>query len=101
MSKPISPDQIVEAKRKTIPDAVIDSFNELIAEKWDGRAARVMQPDVVTLIKNKLDCDSDRVFDSHWLDVEDIYREIGWNVAYDKPGYDESFEAYFTFTKKR
>ncbi len=42
---------------------------------------------------------STTVCDNHWLDVEDVYREAGWVVEYDKPGYCESYEATFTFKK--
>ena len=41
------------------------------------------------------------VFSNHWLDVEDIYREQGWNVEYDKPTYNETYDAYFVFSVKK
>ena len=25
------------------------------------------------------------IFRRHWLDIEDIYRDAGWQVTYDKP----------------
>jgi hypothetical protein len=40
------------------------------------------------------------IFDKHYLDVEDIYRGVGWIVEYDRPGYSEGYEPYFTFRKK-
>lgn len=44
----------------------------------------------------------DEIFDNHWLDIEDIYREQGWKVKYDKPGYnEESFKPYFEFSVKK
>jgi hypothetical protein len=36
-------------------------------------------------------------FDKHWLDFESIFRKAGWKVKYTKPGYNESFPAYWTF----
>jgi hypothetical protein len=40
------------------------------------------------------------VFDNQWLDIEDIYREAGWKVSYDKPAYNETYKAYFTFSRR-
>lgn len=37
------------------------------------------------------------VFANKWLDIEDIYREQGWRVDYDKPAYNENYQASFTF----
>lgn len=31
--------------------------------------------------------------DHGWLDLEDIYRDEGWTVEYDSPGYNETYEA--------
>lgn len=36
-----------------------------------------------------------------WLDFEVVYEEAGWDVVYDKPGYNESYGANFTFKAKR
>lgn len=44
--------------------------------------------------------DRQEIFDNCWLDVEDIFEEVGWKVVYDKPGYNESYPANFEFTKK-
>ena len=32
--------------------------------------------------------------------IEPLYREKGWNVEYDKPGYNEFYKARFIFKKK-
>ena len=31
------------------------------------------------------------------FDVEDIYEKAGWDVTYDTPGYNETYEPKFTF----
>lgn len=90
--KPIRPEKIV----KSVPDAVID---ELITEKFRGRTARIWQREIVERICQKMVCKSDKVFESHWLDVEDMYRSAGWDVKYDKPAYNEDGEASFLFTR--
>jgi len=46
-----------------------------------------------------LKVDRNKIFEMGWLDVEDAYRAQGWNVVYDRPGYCESYEASFIFTR--
>lgn len=41
------------------------------------------------------------IFDNGWLDIETVYEDSGWSVEYDKPGYNESYEASWTFKPKR
>lgn len=43
----------------------------------------------------------DELFDKGWMDIEPIYRKSGWRVEYDKPAYNETYPATFTFSKKR
>lgn len=99
--KPISPDNIVEAKLKTIPDQVIQAFNEMIARKWNGSSSTIKQDDVITEIQKNFACGRHEIFDNKWLDVEDIYRAEGWIVEYDKPAYNESYPATFEFLNSK
>ena len=39
------------------------------------------------------------LFENHYLDVEELYRQEGWLVTHDKPGYDETYPATFTFER--
>lgn len=100
MIEPIKPEDIVNEKTKVIPDEVLETFNEFIAEKWNGSSSTFKQKDLVKVIKEKLeikDEDDKIIFDKHWLDVEDIFREAGWKVYYDKPAYNETYDATFEF----
>jgi hypothetical protein len=99
MVKPITPKQVDSAKQAALPEAVIEIFNAAIAESWDGRSSTVMQNEVVTKIAKALEISRDQVFKLGYVDVEPIYRKAGWKVKYDKPGYCESYEAYFEFSK--
>lgn len=100
--KPISPAEV----KTLIPKEVILAFNELIAENFCRNKAVVYQNRVVERIMQKLRVSGDTettrhmIFDRGWLDIEDLFRKSGWNVKYDKPGWDESYEAHFIFTKK-
>lgn len=40
------------------------------------------------------------VFERGYLDIEETYRKAGWSVVYDKPGYNETYDAFYTFTRK-
>ena len=105
--EPISPKDVLGLKEKVIPFEVIEAFNEMIASKFDGRQSRFVQKDVVKLILKKFDeygnkdagrVGNKRVFDNDWLDVEPLYEKRGWNVEYDKPGYNETYDAMFIFS---
>ena len=97
--KPLKPSEVVEKKLEKLPDEVIDAFNEMIALHWNGSYSKFKQEDVVNLILKKMDMERGDIFDSHYLDVEDIYRSEGWNVEYDKPAYYETYSATFEFSK--
>lgn len=100
-ARPISPGEVTAAKKSALPGAVLEGFNAEIARRWDGGQAVVKQSDVIVAI---LRIDStltrDQLFDCGWLDVEPIYRAAGWSVRYDKPAYNETYPATFTFRKK-
>ena len=95
----LSPKEVVNARKASMPDVVIEVFNQLIAEKFNGHNAVVHQDQVVKELVAK-GLDRGDIFQKGWLDVEDIYRKKGWKVEYDKPGYNESYEAYFDFSVK-
>ncbi len=102
MTAPITPQEAIEKKNASFPDEIIDAFNELIAQDFDGFSATVYQKDVVALIKKKLKIESsDVIFKKKWLDVEPIFRKAGWEVDFDKPGYNESYEPCFKFSRKK
>lgn len=101
MTKPITPQEVDKVKSKGIPAYVIEIINKLIAQNWDGKRAIVKQEDIVLAIleKNKIDKEFKRqyIFDNDYLEFESLYESVGWKVTYDKPGYNESYSATFTF----
>ena len=58
-----------------------------------------LRVEVVKRMKKKGLKEND-IFDKGSLNVETIYRKDGWNVEYDKPGYNESYDASFKFSRK-
>lgn len=109
MTKPITPAEAAKKKISSIPDEVFEVFNEMIAEKLRGGYATIMQGEAALRVLNRINknrADNDKVtrgqlFDNGWMDVEPHYEKAGWSVEYDKPGYCETYEASFTFKKKR
>lgn len=96
---PISPKDIAAAKAVVIPPFVFDCFNKCIAEKFCDGQATVLTHVVCTLIK--AECTKHNIpFQIEFLNVEEVYKEQGWKVVYDKPAYCESYDAYFVFREK-
>jgi hypothetical protein len=94
MTKPISPSEVVDRQEELLPDHVIETWNRMIVAAWNGRSATITQK---TAVKELGGSGGDG---TPWLNIEDIYRKAGWVVVYDKPGYCETYEASFTFTKE-
>lgn len=101
MVKPIRPEDVVEVKvTRTLPPFVIETFNDFIAKNYSGGYATIYTKDIVPVLMERGNCERRHVFSERWLDVEEIYRDNGWKVKYDSPGYNESYPAYFEFRKK-
>lgn len=94
--KPISPKEAV-ASHENFPDEVIEAFNELIVKNMRGGSSVVKQKDVVELIAKNMMISQHAVFEHGYLDIEAVFRQAGWVVIYDKPAYNENYEAHFTF----
>lgn len=94
---PIKPSEIVKAQN--IPEDVFTIFNELIVNNFNGNDSTVYQEEVVDALVEK-GHNRDVIFNKGWLNVEEAYRKAGWAVEYDKPAYNETGRAYFTFKKK-
>lgn len=98
--KPITPKEVSSKREASIPDAVLEVFNDLIVKHWSGSSATIKQDEAAKIIAKKLKCSEEKLYENHWMDVEPIYKKAGWSVKYDKPGYNESYDAYFVFSKK-
>jgi hypothetical protein len=99
MTQPIRPEDVAARKAAVLPPEVIDAFNDLIAMADNGYSATVMQEDAIDQILDRLPVSREEIFDRHLLDIEPVYRAAGWRVTYDKPGFNESYQPYFIFTR--
>lgn len=106
MSKvePIKPTDI----KQEIPDWVIKGANECIKKHYNElrKESKFTQDELIYYILNCAPADDETItrrtlFDNNWLDIEPIYRQAGWKVDYDKPGYNEFYDANFTFRQKK
>ena len=97
MTQPLSPAAITEAKQATIPPIVLEVVNEHLARLWNGSSARILLKGLVEALEPHFS--REELFKNHYLDFEDIYREAGWTVVYDKPGYDETYDSFYLFKK--
>lgn len=97
----ISPTDIAVQKVKSFPDFVLDEWNKMIAKKFTAGCACILKDEIiVALLPHTQHGNRKEIFDNHWLDIEEVYRAQGWSVVYDKPAYNESYTASFTFKAK-
>lgn len=95
--KPIKPGQAAKKKKAEIPDEAFEAFNELIAEHFNGRVVIIAQEDVVKLMVKK-GLNREEIFKKGWLNIDEAYHKAGWEVKYDRPGWDDDYVEHFTFT---
>ena len=101
MPGPIKPKEVQSKKDAALPQAVFEVFNQLIVDNWDGHSATVQQDEACKRICKALKIKSCQdALDRGLLDVESAYRKAGWKVEFDKPGYNEDYDAHFVFSKR-
>ena len=100
MTKPISPSEAQDYV-SDIPDYIIDIFNTLIKKSYRNGRAIVYQKEVERFVESMVGGKQlNQAFDNGWFDVEELYENEGWKVLYDKPGYNETYEAYYEFIRE-
>jgi hypothetical protein len=99
MPGPMKPSEVRAAKKAALPEEVFRVVNRLIEEHWNGNEARFGQNRLVSALMLAMSIDRHEVFSRHLLDFEEAYRAQGWEVEYDKPGYNETYEPTFSFSR--
>lgn len=99
--KPVSPDQLANQDEHDIHPSMIRAINILLS-RFDGYSLNLTQREIVEKFLN-LEPNMKRsdVFDNNYLDFIGIYRRAGWDIVYDRPGYNESYEPNYTFKKSK
>lgn len=98
LGHPLSPAEIREYKgEELMPPVIFEVVNTLLADKI-GRGGRIVikQKDILHQLEER-GMDPSEVWARGYLDFEPYYQASGWNVRYDKPGYNESYDAHFVF----
>ena len=100
--KPFSPKEVYEKARenKKIPAEIIDAVNTLLIKNY-----KMNYPGLIVIKQNELldlvlmneNYTREQIFAEGYLDFEAVFERAGWRVDYDKPGYNESYEAYWKF----
>jgi hypothetical protein len=99
---PITPQEILADLPKIIPSFVFEAVNNLLKKKFRGESVTIKQDAIMDEIaKLQTTYTRQEIFDNKWMDFEKVYRDNGWKVEYDKPGYNESYDAFFVFTPKK
>ena len=105
--KAFSPADARKHKVQVIPAEILEATNELISTRYTpGNPISITLAEIVKLAKEKMVKNNnpqaeENFFTNHWLDIESVYEDAGWKVYFDKPGYNESYSAYFKFSEKR
>jgi hypothetical protein len=101
--KPILPKEIDDAKSATVHPKMIEAANNLIIKEWNGYSAHFKLKELVAEFVKICgeETTETRVYKEQNLNIEDIFRKAGWKVNYDSPGYNENYDAYFEFSKKK
>ena len=97
--KPLKPNEVKDRKESEIPDYVIEAVNNLIVKNYREAGFTIKQKDIITEIisLSSPKITSEEIFKNDYLEFENIFRKNGWSVSYDKPGYSESYDAFFKF----
>lgn len=96
--EPIRPERLIQPKQALqIPGVVIIAVNKLINENWDGHQAKVWQGDILVQLSRLTGIDKETVLRNGWLNIEPLYRNVGYEVNYVAPPMGTKGDAYFEF----
>lgn len=96
---PISPEECIAAQYTIVPEWVIDLFNDLITQKWDGTKSVISEKYVEESINSK-GYSFNKARNGGMLKIEPLYARKGWNVRFDTENQDNKFWI-FTISKSR
>jgi len=99
MDRPIRPDEVRSMRIDYIPSIIFATINRLILERFDGKKVTIKQEEILDEVcTEESGLTREMVFDNHYLDIEGFYRNEGWHVEYDQPGFCENYPPTFTFS---
>lgn len=102
--KPIKPDEILDNRENIIHPNIFVVINDMLKKKYThyNTSVDIKQNDIIkAFLEITPDFKRQQIFDEHHLDFEEVYRQYGWSVKFDQPGWDENYDTRYTFTKKK
>jgi hypothetical protein len=105
--KPFSPADALASKATVIPEPVVTAVNQLLAERYTGRSKVTFTlKELKARVMRNLDINEDDGgpgpalnYPNYVWDFETLYQGHGWDVKYDAPGYNESYDGFYVFKK--
>lgn len=106
--KPITPKEVIKKIEEAMPSFVFEVVNKLITDELiatNSSECAIKQNDIIkALIAHQevkgVQITRDEIFEKGWLNFEPHYKKAGWKVRYDRPSYNDSYDAYFEFSVK-
>lgn len=99
MVEAFTPEQAKLAHQANLPDEVTKVVNGFLSLRAERSRIVITQKEVVAALV-LAGFDTKTIDDNNMLDFEGSYEASGWKVEYDKPGYNESYEAFWIFVPK-
>lgn len=104
MTKALTPQEAILRFKNEVPEAVLECWNSLIVSNLrvsGGWATSEFTLDeLAAKITETTNVNRSEAVDKGWLSLEDLFRDKGWKVEKDSPGYNESYSTKFTFRAK-
>jgi len=96
----LGPNEMITQWQQALPDAVIETFNELLAKHFNGKTASIKEKELLDALEAK-ELSTKEVTDQRWLfQTQELYKEKGWKVLYRSPNWEQDFNPYFQFDLK-
>lgn len=91
IGRPITPEETITYPAEVIPSIVFDTINEMIVEKIVRGSVHLKLSEVRNRLLGKNVAEN-----LSFVTVFDSYKQSGWDVYYDAPGYHNgTYETYW------
>lgn len=103
MNNPVSPTDVIRGRSSAAHPDVVEVINSLlfrVAHVVDSSVSATLRQDEVVAGLVSRGHSREDIFANHLLDFEAAFRAAGWVVVYEKPGFNESGEPSWRFSRK-
>lgn len=95
-----SPNDAIARHGETIPEEILGIVNDFLVARVHRKSFIISQQEIVDKLSLTSITEAEAL-DKGWFDFEDAYRRRGWRVTYDRPGFNESYGAFWRFQVAR